>query len=125
MQPSPIAETHGPPRPSFLCFIRQLPSRSRDVWRAFLSCRAESRHLLPFSDHNERFLDFAWTDTSSYLSDPNSRRHFFPAMPDGRKFRLTKKPGLEQPGICFPALGFACSNDCRLYSRHAQGEAKR
>ena len=59
------------------------------------------------------------------LSDPRSRREFFPAMANRLKLRFTQWPGFEQFCILLPAFRFRCANDRRMDSGQAKRESKR
>src|SRR2546426_348812 len=115
MQPSPTAETIGPPRPSFRCFICRL------------SCRAKSRHLS--SLNSKRFLDSANAPLEmtrrSNLSNPRRGRVFFPALSDCVELCVAHRPGLQQFGIFLPTLRFGCANDRSVHTGHTQSEAQR
>src|ERR1039458_6920801 len=81
MQPSPMAETIGPPRPSLRCFI-------------------------------------------SSLTDPNARRHFFPAMPDCLELRVAQRASFQQFRILLPTVRMFCADDGGVHAGNAERKAQ-
>src|SRR5437763_7746423 len=116
MQPSPIAETHGPPRPSLRCFIEQN-----------LAEETEGNEGLTEGGSSPSYLRYLccllWS--SSNLSDPGPGRAFFPACTDRIKFALPKRSRFKQSRVLAPAFRFLCANNRGVNARHAESESQR
>src|SRR5947209_456674 len=111
MQPSPSAETIGPPRPSFRCFIFVPPESVATCLRHVCLGQPIGPWLQP--------LGF------SYLADPNARRDLFPAMAYRLKLIFAERAGFQQLRILLPSLRFGRADDGGVNSRHAQSKAQR
>src|SRR5438477_6694986 len=116
MQPRPIAETFGPPRPSFRCFIERNLTEENEGNEGLTEGGTSPSYL--------RYL-CCLLYSSSDLSDPCSGRAFFPARADFVERCLVEGTLLEQFRVLFPALRFFRANDGGVNFWNAQGEAQR
>src|SRR5437016_894834 len=97
MQPSPIAETIGPPWPSFRCFIQYSCCH-----RAVPPCPRDPTPRVHYK------LD---------LSHPYSRGEFFPSFADGFKLFLIERSCADKVDILLEPLRFRGSNNGGVHTR--------
>src|SRR5438876_1525889 len=116
MQPRPRAETTGPPRPSFRCCI------TKDSQKETKVTKSQTGRIVP--QLQLRLLRYLLLKSLD-LSDPDTRRVFFPAMSNCRKLRLTQRSRLEQSGILLPAFRYCRTDNGGVHTGNAEREPQR
>src|SRR6266576_6033781 len=114
MQPRPIAETMGPPRPSLRCFITEVRCSHGVLSPCVRPDRAARLQVSLPADA-----------ASSYLSDPDSRCDLFPALPDCFILLFGQWACLQQFRILLQTFRFSRADNGSMHSRHTQSKTQR